>query len=222
MELLKPSPHRVEPRCRHFGQCGGCSLQHLDAESQIEVKQRVLKDNFERIGKVSPALWLPPLTDEAWGYRRKGRLSVRQVAKKGRVLVGFREESNPRFVADISQCEVVHPALGRRCGLLADLVAAWMRAPKFHRSKFAAGDDTVALVFGHVAAERTRPGRARGVWPRAWLWRIYLQPGGVEQRACRCGRRHPRARFVFPAATRHSTTWNWNSVRSISCRSTPA
>ena len=122
VELLTRSPHRVEPRCSHFGQCGGCSLQHLDAGAQIEMKQRVLQDNFERIGKVAPERWLPPLTDQPWGYRRKGRLSVRAVAKKGRVLVGFREESNPRFVADIDHCEVVHPVLGPRIGLLAELV----------------------------------------------------------------------------------------------------
>ena len=76
IELITRSPDRVEPRCRHFGQCSGCSLQHLDAAAQIATKQRVLPDNFERIGKVAPQRWLPPLTDESWGYRRKGRLSV--------------------------------------------------------------------------------------------------------------------------------------------------
>src|SRR3546814_9924100 len=96
VEVITASPHRVEPKCRHFAQCSGCSLQHLDAPSQIAAKQRVLAENFERIGKVTPQAWLPPLTAEPWGYRRKGRLSVRNVAKKGRVLVGFREEQNPR------------------------------------------------------------------------------------------------------------------------------
>ena len=81
VELITRSPHRVEPRCRHFGECSGCSLQHLDADSQIATKQRVLTENFERVGKVTPQLWLPPLTDQSWGYRRKGRLSVRNVVK---------------------------------------------------------------------------------------------------------------------------------------------
>ncbi len=186
IELITRSPHRVEPLCRHFGQCGGCSLQHLDAESQIEVKQRVLKDNFERIGKVAPELWLPPLTDVPWGYRRKGRLSVRQVAKKGRVLVGFREESNPRFVADITQCEVVHPALGPKIGLLAELVGGMDAATEIPQIEFAAGDDTVALVFRHMSAvERTRSGRAYRVWPAARLCHLSA-----------AGRRHQRSPAV--------------------------
>ena len=46
VQVLTPSPHRVEPKCRHFGACGGCSLQHMDAEAQIHAKQQVLADNF--------------------------------------------------------------------------------------------------------------------------------------------------------------------------------
>jgi 23S rRNA (uracil1939-C5)-methyltransferase len=179
VEFITRSPHRVEPQCRHFGQCGGCSLQHLDAESQIEVKQRVLKDNFERIGKVAPELWLPPLTDVPWGYRRKGRLSVRQVAKKGRVLVGFREESNPRFVADITQCEVVHPALGPKIGLLAELVGSMDAATEIPQIEFAAGDDTVALVFRHMSPLSERDLAALTAFGQQHGFAIYLQPGGV-------------------------------------------
>ena len=68
-------------------------------------------ENLERIGKVQPQSVLAPLTDAPWGYRRKARLSVKFVDKKGRVLVGFRE-SNGRYVADIKRCEVLHPAVG--------------------------------------------------------------------------------------------------------------
>ena len=52
--LLTRSPERVEPRCPHFGTCGGCALQHLAPAAQIAAKQRVLAENFERIGKVEP------------------------------------------------------------------------------------------------------------------------------------------------------------------------
>ena len=90
LEVLEASPHRVEPRCPHFGTCSGCVLQHLDAPMQIQLKQDVLLENLERIGHVTPQSVLPPLTDVAWGYRRKGRFSVRYVPKKGKTLVGFR------------------------------------------------------------------------------------------------------------------------------------
>jgi len=180
VEFRTRSPHRVEPRCRHYGQCSGCSLQHLDAESQIEAKQRVLAENFERIGKVAPASWLPPLTDQPWGYRRKGRLSVRNVVKKGRVLVGFREEDNPRFVADIEQCEVVHPALGPKIGLLAELVSAMDAAADIAQIEFAAGDDTVALVFRHLKPLSERDLAALTAFAQQHGFAIYLQPGGIS------------------------------------------
>jgi len=178
VELITRSPHRVEPRCRHFGQCSGCSLQHLDAESQIATKQRVLAENFERIGKVTPQSWLPPLTGEPWGYRRKGRLSVRNVVKKGRVLVGFREEENPRFVADIQQCEVMHPALGPKVGLLAELLNGMDAANDIPQIEFAGGDDTMALVFRHMQPLSERDLAALTAFGQQHELAIYLQPGG--------------------------------------------
>ena len=180
VEVITPSPHRVEPRCRHFAHCSGCSLQHLDAESQIAAKQRVLAENFERIGKVAPQSWLPPLTGAPWGYRRKGRLSVRNVAKKGRVLVGFREEQNPRFVAEIQQCEVMHPSLGPKVGLLADLLSAMDAVDTIPQIEFAGGDDLMALVFRHMQPLSERDRAALIAFGQQHDLAIYLQPGGTS------------------------------------------
>ncbi|MBD8898349.1 23S rRNA (uracil(1939)-C(5))-methyltransferase RlmD [Rhodanobacter sp. DHG33] len=180
VEVLTASPHRVTPRCAHFDVCGGCSLQHLDAEAQIAAKQRVLADNFARIGKVEPASWLPPLVDEPWGYRRKGRLSVRAVAKKGRVLVGFREDANPRYVADIRHCDVVHPALGEKIELLGELVGSLDAAADIAQIEFAAGDDTVALVFRHLQPLSEGDRAALTAFGQQHGFAIYLQPGGLS------------------------------------------
>jgi len=168
VELITRSPHRVEPRCRHFGECSGCSLQHLDADSQIATKQRVLTENFERIGKVTPQLWLPPLTNQSWGYR----------VKKGRVLVGFREETNHAFVADIQQCEVMHPALGPKIGLLAELINGMDAASDIPQIEFAAGDDTMALVFRHMQALSESDLAKLTAFGQQHDLAIYLQPGG--------------------------------------------
>ena len=118
VEVLLPSPDRVTPRCPHFGTCGGCVLQHLAEDKQILPKQRVLLENLERIGHVAPQTVLPPLTGDSWGYRRKGRFSVRRVEKKDKTLVGFRE-SDPRFVADLQVCHTVIPQIGERVEALA-------------------------------------------------------------------------------------------------------
>lgn len=180
VEVITASPHRVEPRCQHFSQCSGCSLQHLDAPAQIAAKERVLAENFERIGKVTPQAWLPPLTAETWGYRRKGRLSVRNVAKKGRVLVGFREKQNPRFVTDIRRCEVMHPSLGPKVGLLAELLGTMDAVDTIPQIEFAAGDDLMALVFRHMQPLSERDRAALTAFGQLHGFAIYLQPGGVS------------------------------------------
>ena len=180
VEVITPSPHRVTPRCRHFGECGGCSLQHMDAEAQIHAKQRVLADNFTRIGKVSPQHWLEPLTDAPWGYRRKGRLSVRHVPKKERVLVGFRQEANPRFVAEITHCEVLHPSLGPKIGLLAEMIGGLDAARDIPQVEFAGGDEGIALVFRHMNPLSERDRAALVAFGQQHDFAIYLQPGGVS------------------------------------------
>jgi 23S rRNA (uracil1939-C5)-methyltransferase len=198
LQILTRSPQRVEPRCSHFGQCGGCSLQHLDAAAQIQAKQRVLVDNFARIGKVEPETWLEPLTDEAWGYRRKGRLSVRAVEKKGRVLVGFREENNPRYVADITHCDVVHPTLGANIGRLGELIGSMQAAADIPQIEFAAGDDTIALVFRHLKP-LSEDDRAKLVaFGQAQGFAIYLQPGGISS-VHPLWPEQPRLAFRIPA-----------------------
>ncbi len=180
VEVIVPSPHRVTPRCRHFGECGGCSLQHMDAEAQIHAKQRVLADNFARIGKVSPQHWLEPITDAPWGYRRKGRLSVRHVPKKERVLVGFRQEANPRFVAEITHCEVLHPSLGPKIGLLAEMIGGLDAARDIPQVEFAGGDEGIALVFRHMNPLSERDRAALAAFGQQHGFAIYLQPGGVS------------------------------------------
>src|SRR5262252_6036402 len=97
---------RVAPRCPHFGVCGGCTLQHADPSLQVAAKQRALEDALARIGKVRPEMLLPPISGPAWGYRQRARLSVRDVPKKGGILVGFHERRSS-YVADMHECPVL-------------------------------------------------------------------------------------------------------------------
>jgi 23S rRNA (uracil1939-C5)-methyltransferase len=178
-ELLSRSEHRIEPRCPHFGHCGGCALQHLSAERQIEAKQNVLAENFERIGKVRPERWLPPLSDEPWGYRRKGRLSVKWVEKKGKALVGFRED-NPRFVADLSICHTLLPEVGHRLDLLSDLIGSLEAKREIAQIEIAAGDTMVALVFRHLTALVDSDREKIADFGRRHDLAIFLQPKGPD------------------------------------------
>jgi 23S rRNA (uracil1939-C5)-methyltransferase len=178
-QVLTASPERVTPRCQHFGICGGCALQHLDSAAQIMAKQRVLLENLERIGKVQPGRVLAPLTDSPWGYRRKARLSVKFVEKKGRVLVGFRE-SNGRYVADIGRCDVLHPAVGERIEAIAALIQSLDAKRDIPQIEVAAGDDLVALVFRHLQPLSTPDRDALVNFGKTHGLGIYLQPGGID------------------------------------------
>ncbi|WP_456374009.1 23S rRNA (uracil(1939)-C(5))-methyltransferase RlmD [Thiolapillus sp.] len=147
VEVLEPSDQRVPPRCPHFGLCGGCSLQHLDAAAQIGYKQQTLADAFAHIGKVEPESWLPPLAgDTPWGYRRKARLGVKNVPRKGRVLVGFRERKSS-YVADMNSCEVLHPKIGAALNDLSALVGALSIANRIPQIEVAMDDEHCVLIF---------------------------------------------------------------------------
>lgn len=178
-EILRASPDRVEPRCAHFGVCAGCVLQHLRPAAQIAAKQRELLETLERIGKVRPQTVLPPLCDVSWGYRRKARLSVKYVDKKGRVLVGFRE-TNGRYVADIKHCDVLHPAVGERIADIAALIEALEARRDIAQIEVAAGDDLVALVFRHLHPLSATDRERLMAFARAHQLAIYLQPGGID------------------------------------------
>jgi len=106
VEVLRESSARVQPRCPHFGVCGGCSMQHVDAGAQMAIKQRVLEDQLWHLGKVRPQSWLASIAGPAWRYRHRARLSVRDVPKKGGVLVGFHERASS-YVADMRECHVL-------------------------------------------------------------------------------------------------------------------
>ena len=179
VEVLQASPDRVEPRCPHFGTCAGCVLQHLSEPRQIEAKHGVLLDNLKRIGHVEPQRVLEPLTDAAWGYRRKGRFSVRFVEKKGKAVVGFRE-TNPRFVADLSTCHTVIPAIAEKIPALGELVDSLDGKRTIPQIEFIAGEQGVALVFRHLEP-LTDDDLARLVaFAKGSGFAVFLQPGGVE------------------------------------------
>lgn len=149
-EILEPSPDRVVPRCQHFGLCGGCSLQHLRAEAQIVEKQRGLMDGLQHIGKVEPESILPPLINDHWGYRYKARLGVKFVRKKERLMIGFREKESS-LLADLSRCEVLHPAVGERFEALRELILGLSIYQQVPQIEVSIGDAVVGLVFRNLA-----------------------------------------------------------------------
>ena len=181
--LRRESSQRVRPGCPHFGlhagACGGCKMQHLHPMAQVAIKQRVLEDNLWHLAKVKPEMMLRPIEGPAWGYRHRARLSVRHVAKKGTVLVGFHERKS-RYVADMQVCPVLPDKMSRMLMPLRELIGAMDQRDRLPQIELAMGDEVTALVLRHLEPlgqadlQRLRDfGAAHGV-----QW--WLQPKGPD------------------------------------------
>ncbi|HXF80862.1 MAG TPA: 23S rRNA (uracil(1939)-C(5))-methyltransferase RlmD [Usitatibacter sp.] len=148
-QVLRPSAQRAVPRCRYFGICGGCAMQHVEAAGQVAAKQRVLEDNLARLGKVTPEQVLPPITGPSWGYRNRARLSVHYVAKKGGVLVGFHERRSS-FVADTWSCEVLPKHVSALIPALREMFTAMKIRDRVPQLEVAVGEDVTVFVLRHL------------------------------------------------------------------------
>ena len=189
-QIYRESAQRVRPACPHFGlspqSCGGCKMQHMHPAAQVAVKQRVLEDNLQHIGKVKPDNIQRPIEGPAWGYRYRGRLSVRFVRKKGEVLIGFHERKS-QFVADMKRCQVLHPGVSALLMPLRALIQSMDAVEDIPQIELAVGDragsaqDVMALVLRHMlplsTADLQRLRDFAAAHPGVQWW---LQPKGPD------------------------------------------
>jgi 23S rRNA (uracil1939-C5)-methyltransferase len=179
LEVLEPSPARVTPRCRHFGVCGGCALQHLASQAQLALKEGELRETLARVAGVSPGTWLAPLGGPAWGYRRRARLGAKFVRNKGRVVVGFRERAAP-YIAQLEHCDVLAEPTGALIAPLAAMLTELAIREQVPQIEVAVADNATALVL-RVLAPPTAPdlARLRAFGERHGV-RLFLQPAGLD------------------------------------------
>ncbi|WP_334187690.1 23S rRNA (uracil(1939)-C(5))-methyltransferase RlmD [Noviherbaspirillum sp.] len=149
-ELHKESAMRVEPKCVHFGTCGGCAMQHLEPAAQVAIKQRVLEDNLWHLAKVRAETMMRPIYGPTWGYRYRARLSARNVKKKGGVLVGFHERKSS-FVADMDSCEILPPHVSAMLVPLRRLIESLSIFDQMPQIELAVGEGVTALVMRNMA-----------------------------------------------------------------------
>lgn len=180
--VLAPAGTRVNPRCRHFGVCGGCALQHAHLPMQVAAKQRVLEDAFAHIGKVAPETMLAPVYGPAWGYRHRARLSVRLVHKKGGVLVGFHEKRSS-FVADMRTCEVVPSHVAALIEPLRATVGALSIADRLPQIEVSVGEAVTVLVLRILQPLTAEDAAKVRTFADAHGVQIWLQTKGPETAA---------------------------------------
>ncbi|SNX29507.1 23S rRNA m(5)U-1939 methyltransferase [Polynucleobacter meluiroseus] len=192
-QVIRPAVFRSQPKCKAFGVCGGCTMQHLDVRAQIAMKQRVLEDDLKHIAKVAPEEMLRPMGGPAWEYRHRARLSVvNRSIKKGTVLVGF-HEAKSGYVADMTACEIMPKHVSHLLPAMRKLVMGMSIVDFIPQIELAVGeaedpqsDDPLkikpvtALVLRHLKPfnpEDEALLREFAEQHHVWIW---LQPKGIE------------------------------------------
>ena len=178
LEVLESAPRRIEPRCAAFQLCGGCSLQHLDNDDQVEFKQQSLLQMMAHAG-ITPDEIMPPLRGPAWGYRDKARLGVRYVPAKGRVLVGFRERKTS-YIADMHRCEVLVPAVGDKLDAISQVIGELEARAQIPQIEVATDGNRLQLVSRHLAPLSDEDRGRLSEFARQHDFDLLLQPGGPQ------------------------------------------
>ncbi|MDH3903423.1 MAG: 23S rRNA (uracil(1939)-C(5))-methyltransferase, partial [Xanthomonadales bacterium] len=179
LEVLKPSADRVSAPCPSFGNCGACSLQHMSMDAQLARKQRALLQAFGETGNVEPVEIYAPLDAPHWNYRRKARLSVRDVAAKGRVLVGFRER-NGRFVVDMEACHILHSVAADALPKLSRVIETLECRSSIPQVEVACGDTSCAMIIRHLEDLSTDDAESLRAFARETGVGVFLQAAGPD------------------------------------------
>lgn len=177
--VLEAASLRVTPRCRHFGVCGGCSMQHLDLAGQAAAKQRVLEDALRHIARLQPDVIYPAIVGSAWDYRSRARLSVRLVPKKGGVLVGFHERRSS-YIADMTDCSVLPQPVSALLSPLRQLVGELSLRDRLPQIEVAVGDDATVLVLRILQAPSAADEALLRRFADEHAIQFWLQPAGPE------------------------------------------
>lgn len=196
-KILKPGSARVTPQCRYFGVCGGCSLQHMDARAQVAAKQRILEGDLKHIGKVEPELILPAVYGAAWGYRYRARMSVRYVAKKGGVLVGFHEKRSS-FVADMQSCEIMPPRISTLIMPLRELIGSLSLRERLPQVEVSLGEEVDVLVLRIMDPLSAQDEVLLRAFATQHTIQFFLQTKGPETAYPFCPLDAPELNYVLP------------------------
>ncbi len=197
VNVLKPSNARVEPRCPHFGICGGCAMQHMDPSAQVAAKQRVLEDGLWHIGRVRPERILPPIFGEPWGYRHRARLAVRKVERKGGVLIGFHEKRSS-YIADMETCAILPPHVSAMLMPLRDLIGALSIAERMPQLELAVGEHCTTLVLRILQPLTGADENMLRVFADRYQVIFYLQPKGPDSVYRFYPEEGPRLSYTLP------------------------
>ena len=188
LKVERASADRIEPACRFFPICGGCSLQHWRPSAQLDFKQALLLEQLQHAAGIDAKTiqLLPQLAGECHHYRRKARLAVRLVFRKGGALVGFREKHGS-FITEMDDCQILVSEVACLIAPLRELITGLQGGSTIPQIEVAAGEADaaasklrVALVVRHLAGFSSADLEALRSFAEHHALDLYLQPAGID------------------------------------------
>ena len=171
----EPSDQRVTPICQHFGQCGGCAVQHMHPDAQIEFKQEVLKSHFKHFAGLDDIEWLEPIRSEKTDYRRRARMGVRWREKQQHMVIGFREAGS-NYLVPLKECAILDQRVSAQLSELNAVFNALENKQAITHIEFAAGDKEIALLVRHVTALAVQDIDKLLYFVKKHQWQLYFMP----------------------------------------------
>ncbi|MGV7960024.1 23S rRNA (uracil(1939)-C(5))-methyltransferase RlmD [Photorhabdus tasmaniensis] len=148
VKRLSDSPYRVNPRCPHFGICGGCQQQHVASDLQRESKASVLEHLIKRETGITVSA-RPVILSPEYGYRRRARLGLHYQIKQRQLMMGFRQNQSNELVA-IKTCPVLQPELERLLQPLSQCLNDLKAAKRLGHVELVLADNGPLMILRHL------------------------------------------------------------------------
>lgn len=167
-QVIEASPSRVTPACAYYAECGGCALQHIEAQAEVSAKETLWREQLARIAAVAEVPLLPPITHDVWRYRRRARLAV-QYDEHGKAVVGFRARRSHRVVG-VEDCLVLDADLA---AVLPSLTILLSELPPVQSVSLHRGEAVCALA---LVAKKHLPLAVLQRWASAQArqWQVWV------------------------------------------------
>lgn len=178
-KVLLASPQRVEPPCPNFGECGGCSLQHMAHDAQVEHKMSVLAEQLNHFGELQARHWLETVKSQSLGYRARCRLAVDYQQRGTKLSLGFRKK-NSKNILDIAQCPVLEASMSEALPDIKQLLASLTSGKAISHIELSSHAGGLALLIRHVKALNQADISCLVEYAQQKAWKLYLQPGNVQ------------------------------------------
>ena len=156
LEIIEPSPLRVNPPCPVFGKCGGCDWQHMEYKAQLQAKQEIFAEILWRNARVEADRVLPVIgAPEPYGYRSRIQLKLRYV--EGKIHIGFFKAGSHHVVDVPAECAISCPAANLTFQELREILSEFPDPENIPQIDISSGDDdAVLLIFHYIGKDRDR------------------------------------------------------------------